>query len=401
MGAAHEAYARAQALAPRRSSGTTSTRSSCSVSRGTRTRACREAALASRRTICRRVKLAEALLEAGDLREPSAVRALVGEPAASRPPKSASDASPPPKGGTRRRSRTSSARSRCFRSSGAAHYALARSVSRPRPHGRRPARAGAHADSGARWPALDDPVLAAVHALRDDAGALLQRGVKLADAGDVAGAIAAHEGGAGARSVARAGAREPDLALRPRAQLVEGRGALSRRSCARRRRRRRALRLRRAARPAGEMGSRGGDAYRQALAVNPLHAHAQQPRTDPRAPAQLDAAADAYRQAVESQPDVPARALQSRAHADRARTGRRGDRRAREACEPRDAEAPRYLFALATAHVRAGRRDEGIKWATDAKAARARVGQQELAAAIDRDLARLMMRRHAFARPSS
>ena len=35
--------------------------------------------------------------------------------------------------------------------------------------------------------------------------------------------------------------------------------------------------------------------------------------------------------------------------------------------EPRDAEAPRYLFALATAHVRAGHRDEGIKWATDAQ----------------------------------
>ena len=57
--------------------------------------------------------------------------------------------------------------------------------------------------------------------------------------------------------------------------------------------------------------------------------------------------------------------------------------------EPRDAEAPRYLFALATAHVRAGHRDEGVKWATDAKALAVAHGQLELAAAIDRDLARL------------
>jgi len=57
--------------------------------------------------------------------------------------------------------------------------------------------------------------------------------------------------------------------------------------------------------------------------------------------------------------------------------------------EPRDAEAPRYLFALATAHVRAGHRDEGIKWATDARDLALAHGQRELAAAIDRDLARL------------
>ena len=57
--------------------------------------------------------------------------------------------------------------------------------------------------------------------------------------------------------------------------------------------------------------------------------------------------------------------------------------------EPRDSEAPRYLFALATAYVRAGHRDEGIKWATDARNLALEHGQRELAAAIDRDLAAL------------
>ena len=57
--------------------------------------------------------------------------------------------------------------------------------------------------------------------------------------------------------------------------------------------------------------------------------------------------------------------------------------------EPRDAEVPRYLFALATAHIRAGHRDEGIKWATEARRLALAYGQEDLAAAIARDLASL------------
>ena len=57
--------------------------------------------------------------------------------------------------------------------------------------------------------------------------------------------------------------------------------------------------------------------------------------------------------------------------------------------EPRDAEAPRYLFALGVAHLRAGRKDEGIKWSLEAKQLALQFGQTDLAAAIDRDLAAL------------
>jgi protein O-GlcNAc transferase len=76
---------------------------------------------------------------------------------------------------------------------GSAHYALALSY---RALGRRDEAQAAlerHGRYGARWPAVADPALAAVTTLRDDPGALLQRGVKLADGGDVDGAIAAHE----------------------------------------------------------------------------------------------------------------------------------------------------------------------------------------------------------------
>ena len=50
-----------------------------------------------------------------------------------------------------------------------------------------------HARYGARWPRIDDPVLAAVTTERDDPRAVLERGVAMSEAGDVEGAIAAHE----------------------------------------------------------------------------------------------------------------------------------------------------------------------------------------------------------------
>ena len=104
---------------------------------------------------------------------------------------------------------------------------------------------------------------------------------------------------------------------------------------------------------------------------------------------QLEPAADAYRQSVESEPAFRfARFNLGRMFIA---LGRNQDAIAELAklTEPRDSEAPRYLFALATAHVRAGHRDEGIKWATAARDLALEHGQQDLAAAIDRDLAAL------------
>ena len=47
------------------------------------------------------------------------------------------------------------------------------------------------------------------------------------------------------------------------------------------------------------------------------------------------------------------------------------------------------MFALSAAHVRAGQKDEAIKWALEAKRLATEYGQKDLAAIIDRDLAKL------------
>ena len=238
---------------------------------------------------------------------------------------------------------------------GAAHYALALAY---RAAGRLDEARRAlerNARYGARWPALEDPVFAAVAALRDDAETRLQRGLKLAEAGDLAGAIAEHEA---------ALARDPSIA-RVHVNLISLYGRTG--EWAKAEQHYRAvlalgfnldeahydygvlLELQQKWEPAA-------DAYRQALAINPAYRNARFNL------GRMLIALDRSDEAI-----VELEAL----------------------TQPRDAEAPRYLFALATAHVRAGHRDEGVKWATDAKQLALEYGQAELAAAIERDLARL------------
>jgi Tfp pilus assembly protein PilF len=236
---------------------------------------------------------------------------------------------------------------------------------------------------------LEDPVLATVTALRDDAQTDLQRGLKLAEAGDLPGAIAAHEA---------ALARDPSI-VRVHVNLISLYGRTG--EWAKAEQQYRAVvalgfNLDEAHYDYGvllglqEKWALAADAYRQAIAVNPRHAEAlnnlgQILERERR----FDEAAAVYRQAVESQPAF--RLARFNLGRMLIALDRAGDAivELETLTQPRDAEAPRYLFALATAHVRAGHRDEGIKWATDARQLALEHGQHELAAAIDRDLARL------------
>ncbi len=76
---------------------------------------------------------------------------------------------------------------------GAAYYGLARAY---RALGRSEDAARAleqHRRYGARWPGMDDPVLGSVTGLREDPRAVLKRGVRFAETGEIDKAIADHE----------------------------------------------------------------------------------------------------------------------------------------------------------------------------------------------------------------
>jgi tetratricopeptide (TPR) repeat protein len=337
-----------------------------------------------------RVKLAEALLDAGAVDESKALfTALVREPAAE--PVAELNLGRIAAGDRRHDVAIVHLERavKLFPEFGAAHYALARSYSAlGRSDDARRALA-LHAQYGPRWPALPDAILATVTDLREDAAAILQRGVKLADAGDVAGAIAAHEA---------ALARNPDL-TQAHANLIALYGRNRDWPKAEEHYRavvRSGVSLADAHYDYGvllalqEKWESAAAAYREALAVNPLHvnAHNNLGQALERL-RQLPEAADAYRAALAVQPGF---------RLARFNLGRmlialgRPDEAAGELekiVEPRDAEAPRYLFALGVAYVRAGRKDEGIKRSIEARKLALEYGQTDLAAAIDRELAAL------------
>jgi len=130
--------------------------------------------------------------------------------------------------------------------------------------------------------------------------------------------------------------------------------------------------------------------YRQALALNPLHAdaHNNLGQILERQGKPAEASAE-YQAAIDSDPTLRiARFNLGRMLIAEGRNERAIAELAKLA-EPRDAEAPRYLFALATAHLRAGHRDEAITWATHAKALAERYGDTALASAIERDLTKI------------
>ena len=387
---AHQVYGRAQALAPRTFEwhyldAVVLQRLARHAEAATRLA---QAVAASPGYLPARVKLAEALLEAGDLEQSAKLFGdLTREPLAEPASQFGLGRIAAAQGHHQAAVAYFQRAIALFPEFGSAYYALARSY---RALGRMQEAQLAlerHAQYGARWPGLEDPVLAAVTTLRDDARAELQRGVKLAEAGDVEGAIAAHEA---------ALAREPSLA-QAQVNLISLYGRAGNWAKAEEQYRAvvaRGFNLDDAHYDYGVLlGIQGkwdaaGEAYRKALAINPLHARARNNLGQIlERQQQVEAAASEYRQAVALQPTF--RLARFNLGRMLLATGRPQEAVAelQRLIEPRDAETPRYLFALATAHVRSGHTNEGIRWATDARELALAYGQSDLAAAIDRDLA--------------
>lgn len=345
-----------------------------------------------------KAKLAEALFDSGDVEESARLYGeLVKEPAAEPIAEFGLGRVAAAAGRHEEAARHLARAIALFPEFGAAHYALARSARALGKTGESQRALERHQQFGARWPALDDPLLAEVAAIRTDARASLQRGMKLAEAGDVAGAIASHE--AALTAASGASASSPASAAQAHIELITLYGRMKDWP--------RAEEHYRAAVALGSeleaahynygvllgLQDRRADAiaaYRRALEINPLNPQArnnlgQLLERDRK----YDEAAVEYQKVVEAMPTF---------RLARFNLGRMliALGRSREAIvqlerltEPRDAEAPRYLFALATAHMHAGQRDVGVKWANEAKRLAVEHGQQDLAAAIERELAAL------------
>ncbi|HEY8548533.1 MAG TPA: tetratricopeptide repeat protein [Vicinamibacterales bacterium] len=337
-----------------------------------------------------RVKLADALFEAGDLAASrDAYRALQHEPRVEPIVAFGLGRIAAAEGRTDEAVRHFERAIALFPDFGPAHYALALAW---RTLGRRDeARASLakHQALGARWPAVDDPVQVQVTALKDDAAAHVRRGIKLAEAGDVAGAIEAHEA-ALVRSPSATQAHANLITLYGRAKRWEDAERHYRAVLAT------GLHLDEAHYSYGvvllaqERWADAENAFRLAIEANPHNADARnnlgQLLEGERKFA--DAAVE-YRRAVESQPGLRIARFNLGRMLIALGKPEEAVRELSQLTTPRDAETPRYLFALATATLHAGRRDEGLRIAEDARQLALEFGQDALAAAIARELGKL------------
>jgi tetratricopeptide (TPR) repeat protein len=241
----------------------------------------------------------------------------------------------------------------------------------------------AHARFAAIVPALEDPVLASTAQLRDDAVASLQRGVKLKEAGDLQGAIAAHEA---------AVARQPDYA-QAHANLIslytDARNWIK------------VEEHFHAVRSLGfgladanfdygvalerqEKWNLAEAAYRRAVAINPAHAaaHINLGRALERRN-ELEQAAAEFRLAVASQPTNRVARYDLGRMLLALGQPREAVTEFEKALEPRDEQTPSSLLGLAVAHAVAGQPKEATRRFTEARDLAASYGLTDVVRAID------------------
>ena len=179
---------------------------------------------------------------------------------------------------------------------------------------------------GAAWPSVDDPAVARMRALRDDAGPHVKRGLSLQKQGDVAGAIAEYEaaieadaqlGSAHVNLIALYGRQQDWEKAESHYRALERIGPVPAEAhynfgiCL----------------AAQRKSAEAADMFRMALAVNPGHAGAltslgQLAELEGR----VDEAEASYRRRRRCSARRSSDPVQHRAHADRARTVRRGHR---------------------------------------------------------------------------
>jgi tetratricopeptide (TPR) repeat protein len=273
---------------------------------------------------------------------------------------------------------------------GTAHYALATSYRRLNQREKAAEHARLSQVHQLIRPVLEDPIVQTVQALNGSAAAHLQRGVELESAGNLAGAIEAHQ---------RA------LSINPRFEQVQLNLITLYARSGQREKAEAAYRALQELNPNlaeghynyGVMLASEGDypraikAFERCLAINPLH---------PQAPFNLGRIAELqqrypdalehYRRAAANRPSDReshfqlARLLLWKGEVPEAI---RALQRAVQLGE--DRETPRYVYALGAAYLRAGERQTGRRHLEEARERARRLQLLELVQSIDRDLARL------------
>lgn len=272
---------------------------------------------------------------------------------------------------------------------GAAYYGLAQSLRALGQRDQARAALEQHRVYGTRWPAIDDPLSARVALVRDDPRGHLFRGLRLAELGDLPGAIEAHEA---------ALARNPSLA-QAHANLISLYGRVGQWA--------QADAHYKAVVAIGYnldeahynygvllgLQSRWPEAavaFRAAIAANPAHAMTRNNLGQLlEGERKFPEAMDQYRQAVAADPQLRLARYNLGRMLLAARQIEAAIAEFEKLHEPQDSESPRYLYGLAVANVQAGRREQGVQLAHQARQLAERFGQRELVTAIDRDLAGL------------
>ncbi len=266
---------------------------------------------------------------------------------------------------------------------GEAHYALAmsyRALNR-REDARRAL--DLHSRFGNIVPVLEDPVLNGTVPIREDAAASLERGIKLKQAGDLEGAIAAHES-AVARNPAYAQAHANLISLytqaRNWAQVEEHYEAVMSLGFG----------LADANLDYGHAQELQGRwpqaeaAYRRAIAVNPEHtsAHIRLGRELERQK-NFEAATAEFRRAVATRPSDRVARYDLGRMLMALGNPREAVREFERTLEPRDETTPHCLLGLAVAHALAGQPQESARRFEEARRLAMAYGQTDVVRAID------------------
>jgi tetratricopeptide (TPR) repeat protein len=242
---------------------------------------------------------------------------------------------------------------------------------------------------GTQWPAVEDPVVARVRGLRDDAAAHADRAFAFERQGNVAKAIEEYEA---------AVAVDPQ-STRARVNLIALYGA--QREWSKAEQHFRAIEALGFRVPEAHYNfavclvaqgdpAKAADEFRTTLDINPQYVPAWigLAQIAERA-GRIEEAESSYRKAAEQAPNNPG----TQFNLARMLIARREYAPAIGVLERivahDDPDRARFLFALATAHVLAGDLAAGRKYATDARDLARSRGQTDLAAAIERDLAKL------------